>query len=69
MMGLRGHSYQRFLRTKIGNQNLYSTKDANCNCHAFVQTFDLLIRAKSAPPKICSFTAFFAKCVSNKNLP
>ena len=50
MMGLRGHSYQRFIRTKIGNRGLYSTKGANFNFHAFVQSFHLPIRSKSAPP-------------------
>ena len=49
MMGLRGHSYQRFIRTKIGNRGLYSTKGANFNFHAFVQSFHLPIRSKAAP--------------------
>ena len=50
MTSLRGRSYQRFLRTNIGSRNLYSTKVANLSFPAFVQSFDLRIRTKSAPP-------------------
>ena len=50
MMGLRGQSYQCFLRTKIGSWDLYSTKGGNFNFHSFVQSFDFPIRSKAAPP-------------------
>ena len=52
MIGLEGQSYQCFLRTKIGSRDLYSTKGDNINFHSFVQSFDLQIRSKSAPPSV-----------------
>ena len=51
MASLWGHSYQASLiRTKIDSRSLHSTKGGNLHFHGIVQTFDVRIRTKSAPP-------------------